>query len=93
MTRVSPKRSSAVFEEGLKRTRRPPKLPAGNTALCAALQDLGALHVEGAFADVALANARLGHPAGRPESPVSLYTAGPVLADRIGVAVLAECDS
>lgn len=27
------------------------------------------------------------------ESPVSLYTAGPVLADRIGVAVLAECDS
>ena len=27
------------------------------------------------------------------ESPVSLYTAGPVLADRIGVAVLAGCDS
>ncbi len=27
------------------------------------------------------------------ETPVSLYTAGPVLADRIGVAVLAECDS
>lgn len=27
------------------------------------------------------------------ESPVSLYMAGPVLADRIGVAVLAECDS
>jgi hypothetical protein len=25
--------------------------------------------------------------------PVSLYTAGPVLADRIGVAVLIGCDS
>jgi hypothetical protein len=27
------------------------------------------------------------------EPPVSLYTAGPVLADRIGVAVLIGCDS
>ena len=27
------------------------------------------------------------------EPSVSLYTAGPVLADRIGVAVLTECDS
>ena len=27
------------------------------------------------------------------ESPVSLYTAGPVLADRIGVVVLGRCDS
>lgn len=30
---------------------------------------------------------------GDVEPPVSLYLAGPVLADRIGVAVFAGCDS
>ena len=33
------------------------------------------------------------YPARRAESSVSLYVAGPVLADRIGVAVLIGCDS